>query len=204
MVSFFLRARDGRVRLLCQRIRPDRQRKDCTIYLTNLDVEREGPFLKFFRVTAKQRSQGLWCCLRFKSYEQLVLFFCTFLALRSQDNGQPMRQIEDWRLGREEVIFQCNIVDDQFKHRLMLLRDRDSGGIRLQASIARGEMKNMPVWTAFITYQIHSPRWMKRSGGKVVLLADLYRYIFDTEYSAPIAAGGEHDLTFGDEDGKLS
>ena len=204
MVSFYLRLRDGRARFLCKKIRPPRQRKDCTIYLTSLDVDREGQFLKFSRVSANQRSRGLWCCLRFRSYEQLVLLFCTFLALRSQDNGQPIRQIEDWKLGREEVVFERHIVDDQFGHRLMLLRDKDSGGIRLQASILRGDMKNMPVWTAFITHQIHSRRWMKASGNRTVLLADLYRYIFDSEYSPPIAPGGEHDITFADKDGKAS
>ena len=45
---------------------------------------------------------------------------------------------------------------------------------------------------------------MKASGEKTVLLADLYRYIFDLDYNPPIAPGGEHDLTFVDQDGMLA
>lgn len=201
LVSFYIRICDGRARFLCEKVRPTRQQKDCTIYLTSLDVEREGPFLKFHRISAHQRSRGLWCCLRFRSYEELILLFCTFLALRSQDNGQPLRGIGDWKLAGEEIIFEGDIIDDQFAHRLLLLRDKHSGGIRLQASIIRGDMKNMPVWTAFVTHQIHSRKWMKASGDRTVLLADLYRYIFDNDYTPPIAPGGEHDLTFTDKDG---
>ena len=71
IVSFHVRLRDGRARLLCETIRPARQRKDCTTYLTNMDVEREGQFLKFRRVSSSQRSRGLWGCLRFPSYESM-------------------------------------------------------------------------------------------------------------------------------------
>lgn len=61
----------------------------------------------------------------------------------------------------------------------------------------------MPVWTAFITHQIHSRKWIRlaRPGSCTVLLADLYRYLFDNEYSPPISPGGEHDLTFVEPDG---
>lgn len=62
----------------------------------------------------------------------------------------------------------------------------------------------MPVWTAFITHQIHSPLWMKPSGSKTLLLGDLHRYVFDHEYTPPIAAAGEHDLTFLDAEGTLT
>lgn len=33
------------------------------------------------------------------------------------------------------------IVDDHYEHALRLYRDRDSGGIRLQASVLRGDLK---------------------------------------------------------------
>ena len=33
------------------------------------------------------------------------------------------------------------IVDDQYEHVLRLFRDRDSGAVRLQASVRRGEFK---------------------------------------------------------------
>ena len=33
------------------------------------------------------------------------------------------------------------IQDDQFIHCLKLLHDRDSGGVRMQASVAKGDLK---------------------------------------------------------------
>jgi hypothetical protein len=35
----------------------------------------------------------------------MVLFFCTFLALRSQDSGRPVSQIRDYELFHEEELF---------------------------------------------------------------------------------------------------
>ena len=157
-------------------------------------MDRKGSFLNFHNVGAKQRSQEPWCCLRFNSYEQLVLFFCSFLALHSQDNSQDITSTDDWELGDEEVYFDCFINDNQFRHRLRLLRDKDSGGKRIQAS-ATGAMENMPVWTVFITHQIHSPAWMRRSG-RAVLFDDFHHHIFTADYSPPAAIDGEYGLTF--------
>ena len=35
----------------------------------------------------------------------MVIFYCTFLALRSQDSGRPVENIEDYELEDEEEIF---------------------------------------------------------------------------------------------------
>lgn len=35
----------------------------------------------------------------------MVLFFCTFLALRSQDSGRPVQHIRDYELRDEEELF---------------------------------------------------------------------------------------------------
>lgn len=35
----------------------------------------------------------------------MVLFFSTFLALRSQDSGKPVAQIRDFELDQEEELF---------------------------------------------------------------------------------------------------
>ena len=104
------------------------------------------------------------------------------------------------------------IVDDNFKHALRLFKEKDSGGIRLQASVLSGELKRYsfvsslcrytftlgrnPVWTAFITHQILSPKWIKQVSSKVIHLADLQRYIFHEEYKPQIAPSGEHELSF--------
>ncbi len=172
-----------------------------SIFLTNLDVQRDNQYLKFSHVDKYQQNQGLWCTLRFLTYEQLVVFFCIFLALRCQDTGAPMFAIEDWKLAREEIRFECNILENEYEHHLMLLRDKDSGGVRILASVAHGEVKHMPVWTAFITHQIHSPTWMKRTGRETVSLKDLHRYVFENEYKLPTTGAG--DLVFDDREGRF-
>jgi hypothetical protein len=35
----------------------------------------------------------------------MVIFYCTFLALRSQDSGRPVEQIRDYELTHEEELF---------------------------------------------------------------------------------------------------
>ena len=47
------------------------------------------------------------------------------------------------------IVNNSEIEDDGFLHCLRLYRDKDSGGVRLEAAIASGELKHTPVWTAF-------------------------------------------------------
>ena len=60
----------------------------------------------------------------------------------------------------------------------------------------------MPVWTAFITYQIQSRSWMRRSQRRNIHLRELQRYIFSSEYMPQFGPGGEHELSFLDPKGK--
>lgn len=87
----------------------------------------------------------------------LTLFYCAFLALRSEDSGNPIGSFDDHEIHGEKSIYAglvrsssshlvalnaCSkIIDDNFEHALRVFRDRDSGGIRLQASVLRGELK---------------------------------------------------------------
>jgi hypothetical protein len=90
----------------------------------------------------------------------MVIFFCTFLALRSQDAHRQVHDIRDYELDNEEEIFggyvvldyrvyiPCTktfvdslITDDNYRHALRIYRDRISGAVRLQASVHDGEMK---------------------------------------------------------------
>ncbi|KAL8805807.1 MAG: hypothetical protein Q9182_001719 [Xanthomendoza sp. 2 TL-2023] len=101
------------------------------------------------------------------------------------------------RLGRDVYsLGPSKIRDDNFEHALRVFRDRDCGGIRLQASVLRGELKRTPVWTAFITTHIESQRWMRKAGRKTVHLADLQRYVFSTEYNPQLGPQGQHELRF--------
>ncbi|OKL62854.1 hypothetical protein UA08_01720 [Talaromyces atroroseus] len=131
---------------------------------------------------------------------EMVSFFCTFLALRSQDNHRPVQDIRDFDLAAEEEMFGGPIIDDNHMHALRIYRDRVSGAIRLQASIHEGSMKRTPVWTAFITGYIDSSYWIRRNNSKV-FLRELHRVIFSPEYRPSRTSRGEHVLQFTSESG---
>lgn len=88
----------------------------------------------------------------------MVVFFCAFLALRSEDNKTPFESIEDFEIYKEDELFAGSvsasnafriensipyrrILDDHYEHGLRMFRERETGVIRLQASVQTGEMK---------------------------------------------------------------
>ena len=92
----------------------------------------------------------------------MVLFFCAFLALRSEDNKTPIGVIEDHEIHREEELFAGSvptsqyladprltlyrrIVDDHYEHGLRLFQERTTGVIRLQASVQTGEIRRQVI-----------------------------------------------------------
>jgi hypothetical protein len=142
--------------------------------------------------------------MKFRSIERMVIFFCTFLALRSQDSGRPVDDIKDYELDEEEEIFGGQIIDDGYLHALRIYRDTVSGAVRLQASIHKGEMKRAPVWTAFITHHISSSVWLRRPEPKTIYVRELRRAIFSSEYAPPKTQRGEHILQFTSRSGRLA
>jgi hypothetical protein len=126
----------------------------------------------------------------------LVLFYCSFQALKAQDERNPVHELQDYDLAGERLLFMAVIIDDNYEHALQVLRDDDSPGIRLQASARTGQLERCPVWTAFINYKIASRSWMRRHDAKKVHLADLTRHIFAYNYTPQLGPGGEHELYF--------
>ncbi|KAL9584924.1 MAG: hypothetical protein Q9212_001826 [Teloschistes hypoglaucus] len=170
---------------------------------------RHASTLKLSHKHSSGRPSELWACLRFASYERLVLFHCAFIALRTEDLDEgrvkplPLHYFGDEHIHGEEIIYAGVIIDDHFQHAIRVLQDRDCRGIRLQASVRRGELKGKPVWTAFITTHIESRRWMRRENSKTIYLADLQQYIFSSEYNAQLGPAGQHELRFdSSRDGK--
>lgn len=111
----YCRQKDYRARMACKL--PGRNR-DSDYYsrpLNLLEVSRVGPCLQF-RERGRRRGE-LFMELKFKTIEReclrrrlpssmlicigMVLFFCTFLALRSQDRGRPVEEIRDHELKGE-------------------------------------------------------------------------------------------------------
>ncbi|KAL8716250.1 MAG: hypothetical protein Q9220_000155 [cf. Caloplaca sp. 1 TL-2023] len=205
---------DQRARIHCRLSRNGRSSKQCCLPLTSLSIQRHASTLKLIRVSGS--SKELWANLRFPSYERmyfpqrclkkssdnglthegLVLFYCTFIALRSEDRKNPVGYFDDHEIHGEKSVYAGRIIDDNFEHALRVFRDRDCGAIRLQASVLKGELKRTPVWTAFITTHIESQRWMRKAGSKTIHFTDLQRYVFSTEYNPQLGPQGQHELRF--------
>ncbi len=66
IVQLYSCSEDGRSMFLCRITRPDSLRKECCETLADLEVERGGPFLKFYRLGEPHLP---WACLKFPTYE---------------------------------------------------------------------------------------------------------------------------------------
>lgn len=196
LVRLYQRGVDWRSIFFCRLIRPDPSENNVAIPLIWLEVSRKGSILEFYDISAGQGKSKLWACLRFYDYEYMVLFFCVFLALRFEDLKSPVANIEDYDLHNESVLFAGSIVDDRYQHALRLFREKDTGVVRLQASEHSGELKRKPIWTAFITHQLHSATAISRDSSRVVSLANLHQYKFTGDYNPPRGPTGNVELEF--------
>jgi hypothetical protein len=195
-VRFHVRESDRRARIVCKVRHSTRASEYFCLPLNMLVVLREGSCLRLCRKRRSGTEFVLWTSLKFRTIERMVIFYCTFLALRSQDSGRPVDNIEDYELEDEEEVFGGQILDDGYLHALRIYRDTVSGAIRLQASIHKGEMKRAPVWTAFVTHHISSPAWIRWSDSKTLYVRELRRAIFSPEYVPQRTQRGEHILKF--------
>ena len=200
-VHFFIRPEDRRARLLIAHV--DRSvRREASYPLTGLRIDRVHTSCLQLFVAKNRNTLTLWAILRFPSYERLVLFFCCFLALKAQDEKLAIKKLDDYILEEEDPLFTGVIIDDMYEHKLIVLKDRDTAAVRLQASIRSKEMKNCPVWTAFITYLLPGRKWMKLHEPRKVRFTELTRYIFNYEYTPRTAPEGEHELYFTNQAGR--
>ncbi|KAK1671204.1 hypothetical protein BDP55DRAFT_696994 [Colletotrichum godetiae] len=147
-----------------------------------LYIRREGSALLLDRYSASLMGPKLWASLYFKTWEELVLFHCTFVSLKGRNILTRQMNPREFKLLGEERSFQAQIHDDGFKHSLMVYRDIATGGVRLQASVWDGELKQCPVWTAFVTHQSASPTWLVRKSDHRVWLKDVQLYVFCEVY----------------------
>lgn len=110
----------------------------------------------------------------------MALFCCTFVALKARNLLTVQIHPNEFQLRREKRLFQAyvtmppfvlgmraweqltdksasQIIDDGFKHSLIVYEDMQSRGVRLHAAVWEGELRQCPVWTAFGKY---SPRFV--------------------------------------------
>ncbi|CZS90351.1 uncharacterized protein RCO7_08575 [Rhynchosporium graminicola] len=133
---------------------------------------------------------------------EMVLFHCAFAALKSRCPLTVNVTPEDVCLQGEKKLFQGKIIDDGFEHVLTVLQDFKCGGIRLHAAVRSGELRKCPVWTAFITYQSESSKWLNRRSRHRICLRDIHPYVFCQKYKKrhQMKKTGEFELYFVVED----
>ena len=193
-VSLYVRDRNDRARILCRMTTSNGGTRYYCLPLNTLQIHRRDSTLQLCRPTHR-RDLVLWASLKFTTIERLVIFHCTLVSLRSHDAGRPMSN-QDHVLKHETEFFGGRIIDDDYCHALRVFRDTQSKAVRLQASVLDGEMKNAPVWTAFIHHYLGTRGWLHRGSARVILLRDLRRHVFSPNYTPQMTDRGEHVLRF--------
>ncbi|EGD99478.1 hypothetical protein TESG_06911 [Trichophyton tonsurans CBS 112818] len=196
--SFFLRDRDHRVRVLCK-VKSDKRTAYSSTVITSLLIHREGSCLMLCHPSSGEEDRVAWANLQFSTLEYMVLFFCTFIALRGQDSSDPVSRIKDYQLDGEELVFSGETIDNHYIHALHIYVDTSTRAVRLHATVLHGELKHVPVWTAFIHQYVKRPRsWMRHVEQEVIYLTELQPTVFinSDEYKPSTTARGEHIITF--------
>ncbi|PQE25798.1 hypothetical protein CJF30_00000510 [Rutstroemia sp. NJR-2017a BBW] len=130
---------------------------------------------------------------------RLVLFHCSFLALKARSLSTTFIAPEEYRIEGERRLFQGQILDDNFQHSLYIFQDDLTHAYRLHAAVGNGELRRCPVWTAFVSeLQMNSDTWIERHSRHRVRVKDLQIFVFCNEYrrKAQIRRHGEFELNF--------
>ncbi|KAJ4271743.1 hypothetical protein NW762_000449 [Fusarium torreyae] len=168
-----------------------------------LCVERSGSSLRFWRWSPSEQCAKLWANLCFMTWEELVLLYCCFLSFKTRNSLTVQVANEDLTLRGERKLFQARIVDDGFMHSLIVYEDHMTKGLRLHAAVWDGDLRQCPVWTAFITHQSASSKWIKKVSRTKIRLADVQLYVFCEEYrqqNQRINSSGAFEIRFVSEE----
>ncbi|KAM0287811.1 hypothetical protein ACHAQH_000343 [Verticillium albo-atrum] len=114
--------------------------------------------------------------------QKMILFHCTFLSLKARNARTVQINPLEYKLASERRLFQAQILDDGFKHVLIVYEDIETKSIRLHAAVHDGELRRCPVWTAFVTHQSASPTWLHRKSAHRLWLRDIHPYVFCSGY----------------------
>ncbi|KAM0330088.1 hypothetical protein ACHAQA_004259 [Verticillium albo-atrum] len=147
-----------------------------------LCIHREGGVLQLRRWSASARCSKPWATLAFKTWEEMILFHCTFLSLKARNAKTVQISPLEYKLASEHRLFQAQIRDDGFQHSLIVYEDTETKGIRLHAAVWEGDLLRCPVWTAFVTHQSASPTWIHRKSSHRLWLRDIHPYVFCSRY----------------------
>ncbi|KKY26746.1 hypothetical protein UCRPC4_g01437 [Phaeomoniella chlamydospora] len=195
-IGFYVRAKDLRARLLFETRKRGTTRYSCRS-LDALEFRRSDNVLHI--LTRETGTLQKWAQIKFKSIERLVVVHSTLVAMRSYDTFVPISKIPDFELNGEEEVFGATIEDDGFQHALRMYLDKKTKAVRLVASVFRGELKNTPIWTAFVHFSLAAIGWLippTTGHPKRVLLCNLNRHITSPDYTPVVDKAGRHVLDF--------
>ncbi|RPB28733.1 hypothetical protein L211DRAFT_405523 [Terfezia boudieri ATCC MYA-4762] len=172
-----------------------------SIKVIALTIKRESKY-----ILNLMRSKHLWARLVFSDFENMVLFFNTFLALRShspsQDGPVTISRSEKF-LGGEVLKWDACVYYNDDIYRLHLLQDDETRTVRIAAVIEVGkqEYDNMTIWTAFLHEKMaERHEWFRQESAKVILQR-LPVYHFSTIFQPrnygefPLQFLNSHDAT---------
>ncbi|KAI8962230.1 hypothetical protein F5Y11DRAFT_357102 [Daldinia sp. FL1419] len=180
-VIFFLQLRDQAPSLLI-RTKVASQNWVSVLGVHELSIRREGEsILHLSRWSRSEQRVKQWADLSFLTWEEMVLFYCTFLCLRVRSRLTLNVNPAEFHLRKERRLFQAQIIDDGYQHVLMVYEDTVTGGCRLHAAVWEGKLRACPVWTAFIPPNVSSS-WLLRKTKRRIWLRDIQPYVFWEKY----------------------
>lgn len=110
----------------------------------------------------------------------MVLFHSTFVSLKAGSTLTVQIHPAEYKLAGEKRLFQAQITnDDGYRHSLVVYEDQLTNRMRLHAAVWEGQLRQCPVWTAFITH--HPPQISRRSKHRV-WLKGVQIYVFCKRY----------------------
>ncbi|KAI0908423.1 hypothetical protein F4823DRAFT_625574 [Ustulina deusta] len=152
--------------------------------IDDLTIERESSsvlYLTFWNPIENRRKA--WASLSFLTWEELVLFYCTFVCLKARDLWTNSLDPREFTIRREKRLFQAQIIDDERDHSLAVVEDIHTKGRRLHVMVGGGPLPRCPVWTAFVPPDPPED-WLLHKSPHRILLRNLQVYSFCDEYRA--------------------
>ncbi|KAL1874221.1 hypothetical protein VTK73DRAFT_548 [Phialemonium thermophilum] len=122
-----------------------------------LRIKDEDNSLRLYSWSFDRSYSTPWAKLFFEFWEETVIFYCSFVALRYRSILTAKVHPSELYMRREKLLFQAEIIDDGFLHSLLIYMDKQSQSLRLHATAYGGELKGCPVWTAFRMFHSHPP-----------------------------------------------
>lgn len=136
----------------------------------------------------------------------MVLFYCTLVAMRHQDEYPTVQDLPEGAFGPfllgEVQKFTGYLSENSTTYWFRMICDQDSRGVRFEVA-ELGIVGHVPLWTAFVTQYIGENGWMEDMGHGSVQFRELHPYVFDQEYVVPKGPTGKYTVTFTSQAGML-